>query len=146
MHILHTVLYTFPEVLTRRICQQSIASLVGDHFFYCMNIVFDSGVILWGEFRLILDTHRDERDKICEWNTFPCAIYTTHRVFFSLNWKKLGKSWNYTLSCPRLKSGVIWVWVVQSYRRLLEMISLRKEKENCLYYKSFLPFLEVLYY
>ena len=25
------------------------------------------------------------------------------------------------------------------------MISLRKEKDNCLYYKSFLPFLEVLY-
>ena len=33
-HILHTVLYTFPKVLTRRIGQQSMASFVGDHFLY----------------------------------------------------------------------------------------------------------------
>ena len=34
MHILHTVLCTFPKVLTRRTCQKSKASLLGDHFFY----------------------------------------------------------------------------------------------------------------
>ena len=32
MHILHTVLYTFPEVLTGRICLKIKALLVGDHF------------------------------------------------------------------------------------------------------------------
>ena len=30
MHILHTVLYTFPKVLTRRICLKINVSLVGD--------------------------------------------------------------------------------------------------------------------
>ena len=34
MHILHTVLQTFPKVLTRRIVQQSRAYLIGDHFLY----------------------------------------------------------------------------------------------------------------
>ena len=34
MHILHTVLWTFPNVLIRRICSQSRASLVDDHFLY----------------------------------------------------------------------------------------------------------------
>ena len=33
MHILHTVLYTFPELLKSRICSKSRASLVGDHSF-----------------------------------------------------------------------------------------------------------------
>ena len=33
MHILYTVLFTFPMALTRRI-QQLIAPLVGEHFFY----------------------------------------------------------------------------------------------------------------
>ena len=36
MYILHTVLYTFPLVLTRRICASilSRASWIGDHFLY----------------------------------------------------------------------------------------------------------------
>ena len=34
-HILYTVFYTFPKVLTRRI---SIASLFGDHFLYCYDL------------------------------------------------------------------------------------------------------------
>lgn len=32
MHILHTLLYTFPEVLQREFVKQSRASLDGDHF------------------------------------------------------------------------------------------------------------------
>ena len=32
MHILHTVLYTFSKVLTRRICLPIKASPIGDHF------------------------------------------------------------------------------------------------------------------
>ena len=34
VHILCTVLYTFPEVWTRRIFEKSTFSLVGDHFLY----------------------------------------------------------------------------------------------------------------
>ena len=37
MHILHTVLYIFSKVLTRRICLKARASLVGDHFFNSCN-------------------------------------------------------------------------------------------------------------
>ena len=36
MHILHTVHYTFPRVLTRRICLTIKASLVGDDFIILM--------------------------------------------------------------------------------------------------------------
>ena len=36
MEFLHTLLYTFPKVLTRRICIR--ASLVGDHFLYSCNL------------------------------------------------------------------------------------------------------------
>ena len=32
MHIFHTVFYTFPEVLTRKFCLTTRASLAGDHF------------------------------------------------------------------------------------------------------------------
>ena len=41
-HILHTVLYTFPKVLTRRICLTIKASQVGDHFLYShdLNVCF----------------------------------------------------------------------------------------------------------
>ena len=52
MHILHTVLYTFPNVLARRICltinrvlQLIIISLI------LMTLMFYSGVILKGEIR-----------------------------------------------------------------------------------------------
>ena len=40
MHILHTVLYTFTKVLTRRICLTIRAYLVGHHFlqFYEVNV------------------------------------------------------------------------------------------------------------
>ena len=34
MHILYTVLYTFPKVLARRICLTIRASLNGDDFAY----------------------------------------------------------------------------------------------------------------
>ena len=42
MHILHTVLYTFLKVLTRRICLTIKASQVGDHFLYShgLNVCF----------------------------------------------------------------------------------------------------------
>ena len=33
-HILHTALYTFPEVLTRRFCLLNKASFVGNHFLH----------------------------------------------------------------------------------------------------------------
>ena len=36
MHILHIVHYTFPKVLTRRICLTIKASLVGDDFIILM--------------------------------------------------------------------------------------------------------------
>ena len=38
IHILHTVLYTFTKVLTRRICLRSRFSLVGDHFLFSHDI------------------------------------------------------------------------------------------------------------
>ena len=51
MHILHTVLYTFPEVLTKR-----IYVIINSNFiqmviisFILMTVMFDSGVILLGE-------------------------------------------------------------------------------------------------
>ena len=34
IHILHSLLYTFPLVLTRRIGFTTVASLGGDHFLY----------------------------------------------------------------------------------------------------------------
>ena len=34
MNILHTVLYTFPKVLTGEFVNQSKASFIGDHFLY----------------------------------------------------------------------------------------------------------------
>ena len=34
LHICQTVLYTFPKVLTRRICLTIKASQIGDHFLY----------------------------------------------------------------------------------------------------------------
>ena len=51
MHILHTVLYTFLEVLKRRICWTVRSSLVVDHFLdsHDLNVWFR--VILWGEIR-----------------------------------------------------------------------------------------------
>ena len=46
MSILHTILYTFPKVLTRRICfKQLRASLVGDYFLFLMTSICDQGVI-----------------------------------------------------------------------------------------------------
>ena len=34
MHVLHTVLYTFPKMLTRRFCLMIKVSFVGDHFLH----------------------------------------------------------------------------------------------------------------
>ena len=51
MHILHTVLHTFPKRLTRRICV-AIKSCVSDHL-YSHNFMFDSGVILREEIRCL---------------------------------------------------------------------------------------------
>ena len=47
MHFLHTVLYTFPEVLTRRICfkNQELYKLV-IIFLIPVTLVFDSGVTM----------------------------------------------------------------------------------------------------
>ena len=38
IHILYSVLYAFPKVLTKRIFYQSIASLVCYHFLYCCDV------------------------------------------------------------------------------------------------------------
>ena len=47
LHILLTVLYTFPKVLIRRFCLIIKASLVGDHFlYYCDLNVYIRGDIL----------------------------------------------------------------------------------------------------
>ena len=43
----HTVLYSFPMVLTRRICLTIRASPVGDHSPHSRDLMFDSGVIVW---------------------------------------------------------------------------------------------------
>ena len=43
MHILHTVLHTFPKRLTRRICV-TVKSCFSDHLLYSHNFLFDSGV------------------------------------------------------------------------------------------------------
>ena len=47
MHCLHTVLYTFPKVLTRTICLTVRASLVGDHLLYShdLNVWFRGDVV-----------------------------------------------------------------------------------------------------
>ena len=51
MHILHTVLYTFPKVLTRRICLtiHSFFRWWSLFFFILMSLVIDSGVIPCGD-------------------------------------------------------------------------------------------------
>ena len=54
MHILHTVLYTFPYILTRRIFQYLIASLVGDHFLYSHHLkVWFRGYIVRRNYMLV---------------------------------------------------------------------------------------------
>ena len=52
MHILHTVLYTFPEMLTRRICL-TIKSCLSFRSLILLNLMFDLGVILSGEIRCL---------------------------------------------------------------------------------------------
>ena len=65
MHILHTVLYAFPEVLTRRIYLQSRASLVGDHFLYFRGLILvcDLGLTLQEKYQMLkiktIDAIRD---------------------------------------------------------------------------------------
>ena len=51
MYILHTVLYTFPEVLTRRICLTIKGFFSGDLFFFLVTLMFNLGVMLWREFK-----------------------------------------------------------------------------------------------
>ena len=52
MHILHTVLYTFPKVLTRRICFTVKSFLSWLTFlFILVTLMFSSGVILKGGLR-----------------------------------------------------------------------------------------------
>ena len=51
MHILHTVLYTFPKVLTGEFVYQSKALSSVIISFILMTLMCDSGVILWGEIR-----------------------------------------------------------------------------------------------
>ena len=55
MHIPHTVLYTFPLVLTRRICLTiRSSSLVGDHFLYSCHLdVWLRGEIVRRKYMLI---------------------------------------------------------------------------------------------
>ena len=50
MHILHTALYTFPKMMTGRICfnNQELLQLVIISFLL-MTLMFDSGSIMWGE-------------------------------------------------------------------------------------------------
>ena len=50
MHILHTVLYTFPKVLTRRICL-TIKSFISWWSFPLFSWHFDLMLVLWGEIR-----------------------------------------------------------------------------------------------
>ena len=46
LHILSTVLYKFPKVLTRRIYVMILrASIFADHFLYSHELIWDSGVI-----------------------------------------------------------------------------------------------------
>ena len=55
MHILHTVLYTFPKVLTRRICQEVFQFMI--IYFILVTLPFDSGFILhciWTNWTLII--------------------------------------------------------------------------------------------
>ena len=54
MHILHTVPYTFPEVLTRRICLNIKLELILKLVivsFILMTLIIDSAVMLLGEIR-----------------------------------------------------------------------------------------------
>ena len=52
MHILHTVLYTFPKVLTRRICFTVKSFLSWLTFlFILVTLMFGSGMILKGGLR-----------------------------------------------------------------------------------------------
>ena len=45
-HILYNVLYTFPLLLTRRICLTIKASKAGDHFFILNILINNSAVLL----------------------------------------------------------------------------------------------------
>ena len=47
MHILHTVLYTFPKEVTRRVCLTIKNFFSGDHFPYShdLNVRFKGGIV-----------------------------------------------------------------------------------------------------
>ena len=53
MQVLHTVLYAFPKMLTRRICHTYNQGHLGFTiiFFILITFMFDSGVIMLGEIR-----------------------------------------------------------------------------------------------
>ena len=52
MHFLHTVLYTFPQVLTRRISLKIKFLKLAIVCFILVTWMFDPGVMLWGELTL----------------------------------------------------------------------------------------------
>ena len=51
MHIIHTVLYTFPEVLSERICYKVKSFIKLVISLILATLMFDSGVIFLGEIK-----------------------------------------------------------------------------------------------
>ena len=77
MHILYTVLYTFPKKLTKRICLVVKSFFIGDHFLYsCDPNVFRGDIVMRNQ---MLVTLRDEKAKT---NAFEC-IPILHTALFS---------------------------------------------------------------
>ena len=77
MHILYTVLYTFPKKLTKRICLAVKSFFIGDHFLYsCDPNVFRGDIVMRNQ---MLVTLRDEKVKT---NAFEC-IHILHTALFS---------------------------------------------------------------
>ena len=87
MHILHTVLYTFPKVLIRRVFQ-SRASLVGNHFLYShdLNVWFRWDIVRrnW-----ILITLKGQRVKYPDFNFVLVSLAVTFYIPFPVFNRKL---------------------------------------------------------
>ena len=90
IHILHTVLYTFPKVLARRICltiNQSRTFVVRDHFLY----YHDLNVCFRGDVQI--DSHSKGLKGWCQQNSSRCFSICTLTVHARSNtWLELSET------------------------------------------------------
>ena len=134
MHILHTVLYTFPKVLTRRICLTN-KSLVGDHFLYShdLNVWFRDDIV---RRNLMVATLRDQQVKCISiravfydrsnilnaWMMEERKNQTNRQTKFS--WIILEEARWFSTAISYVLNTMVWYWNVKYNEREWWMIPL----------------------